>query len=107
MILQNNGDFAMCDFPNCSNHSIGDFPIIDNDGEDQGCENLCAHHAPYKSKPFLTEVPMTGDKELNRAIIEHNLALVELQQAADRALKSSKEALLALSTEFNRIHKSL
>lgn len=40
-----------CDYFGCSLPAVASFPILDDDGEDQGTEELCAkHHPNYRDK---------------------------------------------------------
>lgn len=45
-----------CDYFGCSLKAVAEFPILDDDGEDQGAEMLCAkHHPAYQRGPFAAE----------------------------------------------------
>lgn len=48
--LHDDGDFYLCDYPNCNKAAVAESTIYDEDGEDQGCEMLCALHHPHYSK---------------------------------------------------------
>lgn len=56
-----------CDYFGCSLPAVASSPILDDDGEDQGTEELCAkHHPNYRDKrsAISTEASNSVDKWL-------------------------------------------
>ena len=55
-----------CNYFGCSLSAVASFPILDNDGEDQGTEELCAkHHPNYRDRKTDKAIPTAASNAVD------------------------------------------
>lgn len=55
-----------CDYFGCSLPAVASFPILDDDGEDQGTEELCAkHHPNYRDRKTDKAIPTAASNAVD------------------------------------------
>lgn len=99
-----------CDYFGCGNIAVGDFPIPDEDGEDQGTENLCHKHAPYRTQAFSTSLPDSIDEwlaSLKKAKVSNLVAITNpLDRDQVQRLVTQTESLNQIQNNV-RDHRSI
>jgi hypothetical protein len=79
--LHDEGDFALCDEPNCNLPAWQEFTQYDDDGDDIGTDIFCIHHHPNGMPPSRIQASPIDFEQVAKLIrqtdslnaIQHNL----------------------------------